>query len=546
MAVGNEISKLNNQDHDVSVIFFNGIKEIVLRSTMITDLVIEEDFVDWPTKGYITVENQQEFFERLPKSPEGFPSIEGLDYKYRGDGRDAIWIGIQPNLDQPGPDGASTQPLKPDVWRFEHKFFIYDVEDLPDLDTNNKRKTFYFWDREYQILLEKNIEFTTANVGSNKGQTNIHELDNYERSLPSGEALLEYFKAVEELKTQVPEETGELWSRGSEDKNTVFYTSPSNFKGIDDVNALKELATSDESENFDMCFLRLNRADDSGIRKFSFEPLSKYLEKAGTDSPGDYQLDRFLIMEPNESEETVIVHKSPTGDENTNKNIRAAGRNEVLSYQFEEMGGYDSGTYIVNKPVHSYNLAKGQFNIDIVDHTPEKSIEYQKENYLNKIGPESKPRLHLNNFKKEGYALTNVFGFGYKEARLAYGRNKILKSGLFQNQGSTLMVPGSTCRQAGRFFSIYKSTFNDTKFDDTLEGQYLTLRVIHHFKFQDQLYRNELYGVKMHRFRSENETPEDDTEILNSGSGGEEASSPFDPNNDPSFLETYPGTIGIV
>lgn len=515
-----EFCNFNNQDYDFTVEFNNGERTLSLNAQSLIELEIRENFIDWYTSGSIIIDNTFDHFERLPdfgNTPLA-GEFEDIDYKYRGDGRDMLTIKIFPRIDSKADNSIEADyELKTEIWEIYIEAVIYDIEEIPTDDPQSKQKKFLFWDKEYHIMLEKNIEFTTANVGANKENTDIHNLSNIERSLKTGEALLELFKSVDELKEKVPENADdETWVAGS-DRVKIMHTSPSNFKLIDDVDHIVDAHANSEADDYDLCFLRLNRRINKEPRMFSFESLTSYFKKAGSTEAGEYQLDRFVLMDLNESQNNVRIHKIPQTPPNAEKNIMTLTRSEINSYQFMEMSGIDSSELIQIFPIHSYNIDAAQFNIHFKENTPKKAKEYQQKNYVDKIGPKSTPRLQLNTWKKNGYNLTNIFGYGNKENRYTYGRNKILMSSLLNGAAISFSCKGQTSRQAGRFIAIEKVKYNDTDFDERIEGQYLTMEVLHNFNFKTQSYNNNIIATKLHRFSDNGGvTPEDETLLLDS------------------------------
>lgn len=516
-----EFCNFDSQDYDVLVTFNNGEREVSLNSQSMIELEIEENFLNWYMQGHIIIDNPFDQFERMPDLSEAHSQIrrEDLDYKYRGDGRDIIKIEIMPRIESKsqGIKGGYQVELKKEIWEIYMEGVIYDVEELPSESPQTKTKKFYFREKEYQMMLEKNIEFTTSNVGENKDKEDIINLSNDDRSLKTGEALLELFKSVKEFEKKVPDKAGaeNNWSEGS-DKNKIFYTSPSNYKLIDDVEKIIERHTGTEEEKYDICFLRLNRRKDGEPKKFSFESLGSFFEKAGTMSAGEYQIEKFTLMDLNESKKVVHIPKSPNDKPSPDKNIMVWTRSEIYTYQFSEMAGGDSAELMQISPIHTFNLEKGQFNIQFSDNNPEKVKEFQKENYANKIGPKSSPRLQLNNWMKDGYRLHNIYGANTqgKEARYSLGRNQLITSSLLNGSAICFVAKGQTSRQSGRFFSINKHKYNETDFDDRLEGQYLFSVVRHKFDFKSQKYVNIITGTKFHRYGEGDSTPEDDEKLL--------------------------------
>lgn len=515
-----EFCNFNSQDYDVFISFKNGEREISLNSHSIVELEIEESFVNWYMSGYIIIDNPFDNFERLPDFDDNPLQVPEMDYKYRGDGRDIITITIMPRPESISNDQEPVQPqnLKTEIWEIHMEGVIYDLEEIPSEDPQNKRKKFYFREKEYQLMLEKNIEFSTATSGENKDKGDIINLSNDDRSLKTGVALHELFKSVDELKDKIPEGVGPdyNWSEGS-DHNKIFYTSPSNSKLIDDIEYIIHSHTGSEEEDYDICFLRFNRRVSGQPKKFSFESLGSMFKKAGTTRAGEYQIEKFTLMDLNETKKVVNIPKSPTDTPTTEKNIMVFTRNEIHSYQFTEMAGADSAELVQVFPVHSYNREKGQFNIQFIGNTPKDVKDYQKKNHASNIGPRSHPRMQLNSWMKNGYRLLNIQihdPLTGKEPRYAHGRNQIIMSSLLNGAAIAFTCKGQTSRQAGRFFSVNKNKYNETDFDDRLEGQYLFSVVRHRFDFKTQDYSNTIVGTKFHRYGEGGATPEEDEELI--------------------------------
>ena len=433
-----QVINFNGQDHYVVVQFDNGETQVNLTSNAITELVITESFMDWFISGWITIDNAYDHFERLPNFDDTpLPEID-LDYKYRGDGRDIIRVKIIPKVSDQGDSELPQLELKPEVWEIYFEGVLYDVEELEGYTVDTKKKRFYFWEKEYHLMSEKNVEFTTANVGANEGAEDIHKLSNDERSLRTGEALLELFKATPELAKKVPAKVGPDWAAGDE-KNTIMYTSPSNYKLIDDANDILMAHTNSKEDDYDICFLKYNRRKANKTKLFSFESLSSFFEKAGTVSANKYQTEVFTLMDMSETATNIIpIGKTPQGGTiPAETNIRSLTTNEIAQYQFNEMSGVDSADLIAVFSVHTYNNQYGQFNVHVINNTPQKAKEFQDKQYVRKIGPDSHTRLQLNTWKTNGTNLQNVFSSGGRESCYAFGRNRIIKSCLLNGAAIT-------------------------------------------------------------------------------------------------------------
>ena len=84
----------NNQGFDIEIILYNGKNKLSLTKNAFREPTFIEDLFDWPTKGYIVLDNQYEFFRRLPDLATG--ENPNAFYKFLGNGKDLIKIMIHP------------------------------------------------------------------------------------------------------------------------------------------------------------------------------------------------------------------------------------------------------------------------------------------------------------------------------------------------------------------------------------------------------------------------------------------------------------------
>lgn len=509
----------NTTDYEFVVRLYNGVHDIYLKPEAWENLMIEEDIFDWKIKGSIEINASYESFERESENAVTlFGDKTKMIYKFRNDGRDTIYIYIRPKNN--GPLQAPSD--------FEHKFWgieiegaIYDVRDYQSTNITNKVKKLFFWDKTYQMMLEKNIEFSTAIVGSNKGKGDPYKLNNVDRALKTGEAIGELLKTDEEFSkhSKLVDDPKE-WSLGDE-KNKIFYSSPTNSSFTDDLDYLLMQHTSDKSEKFQPCIFRFERNTKKGEPKqFSLKSLKKYFERAGKASPGEYQVERLVFEESNmDHKDSVPIMKVPqqtsfTG--NFNNNVTAEDFSVVKNYKIVDLAGVDNALRLYNRFISSHNTKKGQISIEIKEHKAEKYKEFYKENIVpNILTEQGEERLPLTNYIKTGYNSRYHFSTAdTEESRIADGRNKLLNYYLFSNLGIAFSVRGMTIRQPGRFFGLSRNTKNDREYDHKLEGQYFSTNVIHHFSNQNRSYWTQVVGVKVHTFKEETKLPDDDLILI--------------------------------
>lgn len=497
----------NQMDYYFSIKLKNGINEVELKPEGWNNLYIEEDIFDWWMKGSIEVNSAYESLERGSKEL----ALIGADekkvlYKFRNDGRDTIFISIMPKNADIGIGVGNFEEKK---WRIELEAVIYDVEDYQHNNMKNKVKKLYFHEKTYQMMQEKNVEFTTATSGENKGKTDIHKLNNEERSLQTGDALGELLKTDTEFSKHA-KLVGDpkFWDRG-DPANKIFYTSGTNTRFIEDMNYILERHTSSETNKFQPCILKLERQGKDKPKQFSLLPLKTYFEKAGKDKPGEYQTEHIFLEEGSQTgaQNEVIIPKAPLDTANTVEGeVKAKDFTNTSNYQLIDMSGLDYAMNLSNKVIVSYNQKKGQFNIESKEHVSEKYKEFYKDNILPGIMTrETEDRLPVTKYIKEGYNTDYQYSTLYNDKqRLAEGRNKILQYYLFTNLGISIHLRGLTSRQPGRFAAISKQTQNDQEHDNKTEGQYFITSVIHSFSPIERGYYTELTGVKVHTFQETN------------------------------------------
>lgn len=167
-------------------------KPIPLRKQGVIDLLIVEkfDYLEGPPEGWITVRTggealENDEFDNTAGDPL-FNALFSTSYVFRNDGRDELDIEIKPIA----ADGGE---LSDDVWLIKYSFIIRDTEDIKSADNITKAKKFYLWDKNYQLLREKNVTFSTATAIAENVYQTIHATDD-ERTLPTGTAMLQLLK----------------------------------------------------------------------------------------------------------------------------------------------------------------------------------------------------------------------------------------------------------------------------------------------------------------------------------------------------------------
>lgn len=522
---------IDNRDYFFAVAIDNGKERKLFTKSGIEDLVVEDDLFEWYTKGYIRLRNDEDDMER-GLGPDKILSMLRLSktYKMRGDGRDILSINITPNLQTlrswvARVSGIESRPDE-DIFRFSNDFAVYDVK--TEYNGKQQFKVLYFWDLRYQLLLERNIHFSTALVKKEQEsqfEKKIRVVNNRDREVFTGDAIKEFLK--HSLEDQKPEFEDDLWDKGGV---KVFYSSPAQYKGLNDLDYLLDSHVSDDEGDNDFCILKY----DTFIKKWTLMSISKYFDKAlQGEEAGDYQYDKFQISQhagplgflgplasfltsnkaPNlklgdlNSKVKSIKVPIPKIGQTQRKNMVPGESMELEpdSWKFEDLAGLDNQTLLTTYAVHSYNCTAHEFNVDVFNNEIRTVSEKFQENLLNGnfIGdPEPVLNFQLTKGKKNQKVYNNLFTLDQEEkARAIKGRNQLFKNLIFLNNAVSLNVKGDTHRRTGRFFSLdRKDPYFPNEFDDKILGQYFIVNVKH--IISKETYSNEMLGVKPYRFKS--------------------------------------------
>lgn len=539
-----EYAKLNtvsmdNRDWYFCVSLTNGTQTQLFVKSGIESLVIEDDLFQWYTTGYITLRNDENALERASSSK----SIDQMDqmmedmyglaqsYKIRGDSRDILSINITPHLGQvrtfiDKKGGYKMPQPDEDIYKLSNDYAVYDTK--TEYVDGVQFKTLYFWDLRYQLLLERNVHYSTGLVKSKQDKDfakKIRQVNNKDRSIKTGEAIKEFI--TQALSDTEPQFDDTLWDIGGAE---TFYSSPAQYKGINDIDWLMESHVSNSGANNDFGILKY----DYYIKKWTLIPITDYFKNAlQGELAGEYQYDKFQIsyhmgpMGPmanffqwmfgaknkapkiDKSDQNANVHvegeKYSNGGRNKRKNITPGEALELEKddWQFNDLAGIDNQTLLTTYAVHSYNMTSHEFNIDVYNNEIQTVSEnFQKQYIDNNFLGETKPFLSflMTPGKKNRKVMNNLFTLSNDEkVRAVRGRNQLYKNLIFLNNACNVDVKGDTHRRSGRFFSIDRvDEYFDNEYDEKMLGQYFVVNVKH--VFEKDTYKNNILGIKPYRF----------------------------------------------
>ena len=431
--------KINNSDYTfkVTLVSVAGDKSRAqdIKPAAIKELFIGDSFKNFYQQGYIVINNSQDVIERdtpddkpfdnasyynnagvVNSGEDGATSNADTGFIFRGESRDILRIDIMPSLNSSTIDSLGSTDGKK-YFYLGYDFAIYDSEEIVGDTPGQKYKKLYFWDLYYQLMREKNVPFSTANVVDKQNSTTTNSTsatlsqnaDNDERAVSTGVALRELLRAAfpandkypisfsvnvpsiqnpTALTTQEQDQQNIDWDLGS---TNIFFSTPANFKAIDSLNYILSRHVSDPSSNYDQCFLRLTR----DTRQFSFKSLTQYFRQAynpTNDTPGEYYLETIKIGGNTQQDGTSNV--APYFTPSTGVYFERIGT--IKSFSFDNMAGIHSQQRLASTFVHSYDYENKQFQIDIERNGIAQMMKTYQQNYVNYMNSSNDEQAFTN------------------------------------------------------------------------------------------------------------------------------------------------------
>jgi hypothetical protein len=489
IAATDNVKLIGQQLWEYPIKLFNHTREFDIPAHAVIQLCIEDDFLSWPLRGYVIVDSKMEGFERN-KDPDAC-------YLIRSDARDEIKVDLRPVIEK--------GELPDELWRIELEGVVYDVEDIYVANMTGKLKKLYFWDKKFQYLLERNLQWSTATGKRYTQYTNnppcpkpVAHATDLQRSMFTGEAIASllceagYEKYIDFDK----------WDFG---KGRINFVAKADWSVWDCIQYILEQQISSDGTN-DICILQWNRGD----KKWNMLPMWRLFDLAGNSAPKELQVEHMFIEENvGEADPILSPYKAPySNDESVLIDVKSDDYNRIKTYKFSQTSGLDNSKAFLSKPVYSHWHRKKQFDTD----AKENEIAYVKEEYFKKnyveklLSPGKYPVMTMNQSKELQKSIDPQFSVistiepeNDRVIRSLDGRGKILYAGLFLNQNMMITQPGSTHRNAGTFIGVDRtSTDSDTLFDWQLCGQYFVTHVVH--KIQHQKYNNDITMIKVHAY----------------------------------------------
>ena len=510
---------LNDHLYEWEIYFVNSMGRILsVPPTALKELNIEETLSTWVVKGSITVNFDNDLAESYGS------------FMFRNDGEDLIRVRLIPKNDPNFPDLKVSKKL----WELNYIFSIYDIQDVSSQTRGNsdtaaatRLKKFLFWDIRYQLLISRNLQYSTAESGEagiNNGlgvfNTENDFLRDENRSIQTDTAIDELIKKafgddpILSL-TGKDVDANENWDTGL---TKLFYTSGAMENAYDDLMYLYSRHVSSEFED-DVSILSIEHNED-GIGMFTLRPLTRYFANAGSSKdPGKYQLEHLFLKSDIQSTESEVTkdYRAPILRDGVSgkvyndmtKDIKINDFNIIDKYEFVDISPIINTAGFISRPVNSFDFKNRTFNVDFQKNSLNTAInkftdQYVKNLYTNRDSSSNNFLLNSNTPTKivNSNVQPSFSLYGDRdvpESRIPDGLHKILKTGLFQNTCINFVVPGLSFRKAGMFIGIDRLTGSmENTLDDKLCGQWFVINVQH--IISAGMYYNVVTAVKIHRF----------------------------------------------
>lgn len=483
---------------------------IKIRKGAITELYIVDDITDWFHRGHVTILNPEDVIERSESIFIGDPGTDGTQrakvtpYRFRGDCRDMLLLTFEPHIDAGEFEDSMTPTLDSPVFSIKLMFTVYATEDIESPDgRKSKSQKMYFHDYRYQLLRERNLYYSTAKNMKNPGThdvvtTSVRQMTDSNRSKPTGAIIQDI------LKTALPQsDTKNLfsyhWNFGS---NNLFYTSPSNYRAIDDLNYVLDRHVSTSDYDHQPCMLKVERFTD----RWELLPITEYFARCKTANtlPGPYQKEHFLLSNDSEPDSVTIPPERKTFGKDTRTptvNYHFPDISVIDDYVFSEMNGVDCQELLSSVINHRYDEASKMFNVDLmasnvltvqskfqelfIDYTFGGDGGHGVSSWL----PDSSRSKNFN-FSVQSSWTPN------KQASFSTSRNRMLQAAFLLGNTIQFDIKGETGRQSGRWIAVDRDTnYVDNDYEMKVLGQYFVTRVTHRITSSGE-YTNRIIGVK--------------------------------------------------
>lgn len=472
---------LNGQVYDLIITLKNPDKELILPMNVFEKLYIEENLLEWPTKGYLEYKNDHEQIERYREST----SFKGSEvFYYRMDGTDEVEISLTPVKAQRSLASKTDVDLVHILEKMvlKIKCSIYDTEDLKAGTIDSKRKRIYFWDSNYNKAIESMPAFSTGEYLKLMGGE-PRDMPDEERTVEVGELLL--YLIEEKLHA---EPLLDFWSFG---ENKIIWTSPASATLFDTLTSLVSKFVN--ADGFP-AFFQWDRFEN-GFKLIAYDELFKAYA----------DMDKEILDFPDNMD---VGQGIGPGRANQAKTYSMKEFSVINAYKHTKMSGLDSMKAINGRVVDWYEPLKKEFKTAM----EKQSVDMAKENFT-MLAEElnvsrSTPMFALNAAKKENMTIEHKYLSCACETKReeVVGLCDILRAGIFLNDCLQYTVLGAPIRSPGQFVEVRDEKDTEGVWEDRFLGAWFVVGVVH--AIDNSTYSNHVTAVKVNA--TENfEVPDD-------------------------------------
>jgi len=496
----NNVEVINGNNFIFNIELDNGTTKVKLKFAAIDELVIIDDLRFFYCYGKMTFNYNKEPLESF-ESFGGSSSGDFKPYIFRGDGRDFLNVEIMPQMKDSECLELGASESEKEKYCIKHNFCIYDYKDSTDA-AGFKRRTLYFWDRDFQYLNNIQLDFSTDMLveGYEREAINVNSADvnikgsTQNNSVYTGDAikgLLEY--ALQE-NYGVPIKFGD-WDIGA---SKINYTTPAQFRAIDDLDFLLTYHVSeDDNDNLPAILKKIRYIDE-----YQLWPINYYYDIGKQKSSSIID----GLFGASQKTEDFFIGKLNTGEgdamnTNTGKGI-VTDYTVIDNYNFVKVNSKELQEYFTTYAVHT-NDPRGSFKTDIQPNNYQK-IKEKYDKYFVKpnqatFNNTGSPVTNLpDNLIRETHKNTQHVFVPYaleEKQRKSFGINKTLLNMFFKNTHITFKSRGNTARQSGKLITVNRRD-NEVMptHDSNVMGQYLMTYVRH--EFNGGTYSNTIVATK--------------------------------------------------
>jgi hypothetical protein len=508
------IHQIRDQQFYIEILLYNQLpneEPLNVPFFFVDSLVINESIQSCFTTAEITFNTDFELLSRgspneLTVGDKTIPKIKA-PYIDRTDGRNRLSLQIVPL------NNEDLDTYDENLWSMSFDFVVTDIQDLNVPNTQRKKRKYILVDERFQMLSEKNIEWSTREFVALQGNVDPFSLtDEQSATFPNMMLVYLLYLAGFNPTTQDFAKVGfdgygtinapnvpffnidsANWDTGADvNENKLLYHSPANSTALDDLyHVLSHCMGSDRGP------VILDFGRSLSDKSWKLYNLTNLFENSSNN-----QTERLFIEDSLSPDNTTPPIPRAETDTNSSKNFTSSVASRIQRYKFVPMVAADDAR-ILNSPLHYFDFQNSQWNIWFEENTAKKVEEqlssYAKAGlYSHKSGINPHVLLNLNKTKTEGFMTKNEYSPTKFIAPNA-PRNQMVLDALFLGQAISFQAMGLTVRTPGKFIFIDRVASGDSNpFDDRFLGQWFTTKVSH--LFTQSSYITEVVATKIDTF----------------------------------------------